>query len=276
MQALENIVNRIINNWSHPQDDTAIKSDLDSLNDVLEGGFRKGQLYVVAGNESIGKTSFIVSLVSDIISSNARNVGVIAMNISAESWVARLFSNVSEVLLECILRGHLLHDDLEKIKRVARLPRFDKVKLWANGYLAIDDLISTCTEWVLNNDVQIIFIDYLQLISLPGINDQELKIYELSKALKGLAEDLDVPVIIEAEVKSKKRISNLKHLRKVGAVENFADVIMFLNKHFKNSIEHTCNEHEKFVSIEKNNHGKLDTIKLRSLLHVQKFLDMKY
>ena len=133
MQAFENIVNRIINNWSHHQDDTAIKSDLDSLNIVLEGDFRKGQLYVVAGKESMGKTSFIVSLVSDIISSNARNVGVIAMNISEESWVARLFSNVSEVLLECILRGRLLQDDLEKIKLVARLPRFDRLNFGRMG-----------------------------------------------------------------------------------------------------------------------------------------------
>ncbi len=152
----------------------------------------------------------------------------------------------------------------------------DKLKLWANGNLTIDELISTCTGWVSNGDVQIIFIDYLQLISLPGINDQELKIFELSKALKGMAKGLDVPVIIEVEVKLKKGISSLKHLRKVGAVENFADVIMFLNKRLKNSIEDTCNEEERFISIEKNNHGNLDNLKLWSLLHVQKFLDMKY
>lgn len=276
MKALENIINRIINIRYHYPDDTAIKSDLDILNNVLGGGFRKGQLYVVAGKESIGKTSFIVSIVADIVSSNTSNVGVIAMNISEESWMARLFSSVSEVHLESILSGRVLHDDLEIIKRVASLPLFDKLKLWANGYLTIDDLISTCTGWVSNDDVQIIFIDYLQLISLPGINDQELKIFELSKALKGMAKDLEVPVIMEVEVKSKKGISNLKHLRKLGAVENFADVIMFLNKRLKNSIENICNEQEIFVSIEKNNHGKLDTIKLRSLLHVQKFLDMKY
>jgi replicative DNA helicase len=276
MQALENIIKRIINNRSHYPNDTAIKSDLDILNNVLEGGFRKGQLYVVAGKESIGKTSFIVSLVADIVSSNTSSVGVIAMNISEEIWMARLFSSVSEVWLESILSGRVLHDDLEIIKRVVSLPRFDKLKLWANGYLTIDDLISTSTEWVLNDDVQIIFIDHLQLISLPGINDQELKIFELSKVLKGMAQVLDVPVIIEVEVKSKKGISNLKQLRKVGAVENFADVIMFLNKRLKDSIEQRCNEQEIFVSIEKNNHGRLDTIKLRSLLHVQKFLDMKY
>jgi replicative DNA helicase len=276
MQALENIIKRIINNRSHYPNDTAIKSDLDILNNVLEGGFRKGQLYVVAGKESIGKTSFIVSLVADIVSSNTSSVGVIAMNISEEIWMARLISSVSEVWLESILSGRVLHDDLEIIKRVVSLPRFDKLKLWANGYLTIDDLISTSTEWVLNDDVQIIFIDHLQLISLPGINDQELKIFELSKVLKGMAQVLDVPVIIEVEVKSKKGISNLKQLRKVGAVENFADVIMFLNKRLKDSIEQRCNEQEIFVSIEKNNHGRLDTIKLRSLLHVQKFLDMKY
>ncbi len=276
MQALENIINRIINIRYHYPDDTAIKSDLDIVNNVLGGGFRKGQLYVVAGKESIGKTSFIVSLVADIINCNTSNVGVIAMNISEESWIARLFSSVSEVWLESILSGHVMYDDLEIIKWVASLPVFDKLKLWANGNLTIDELISTCTGWVSNDDVQIIFIDYLQLISLPGINDQELKIFELSKALKGMAKDLEVTVIIEVEVKSKKGISNLKHLRKLGAVENFADVIMFLNKRFKDSIEQRCNEQEIFVSIEKNNHGKLETIKLRSLLHVQKFLDMKY
>ncbi len=115
MKALENIISRIINIRYHYSGDTAIKSDLDILNNVLGGGFRKGQLYVVAGKESIGKTSFIVSLVADIVSSNASNAGVIAMNISEESWMARLFSSVSEVHLENILSGRVMYDDLEII-----------------------------------------------------------------------------------------------------------------------------------------------------------------
>src|ERR1017187_2204671 len=101
MQALSNIIERIERIKNAQKDPTAIKCDIDILNRLLNGGFSKGNLYVISGKESIGKTSFMVSLISDIIHdrTDSLRVGIIAINTTEERFIARILSNISGVLL---------------------------------------------------------------------------------------------------------------------------------------------------------------------------------
>jgi replicative DNA helicase len=278
MQALENIIERINRNGERDLNSTAIKCDLDILNNVLTGGFCKGNLYVIAGKELVGKTAFMVSLIADMIHAerDSSRVGVIAINVSEERWMARLLSNISEVDINKILRGHLPLEEMEKINKVSRLTEFDKIEICAPGYMTIQEVVATCTQWVSDKDVKIIFIDYLQLISVENETDTRLKIHNISKALKKLSVELDVPIIVTVPLQSNTRVTGLKDLRRLGSVENFADVILFLNTHLKDNEDNKKYKDAMYVSIEKNNTGQLDILRLRPLLHIQKFVEFDY
>ncbi len=279
MQSLLNIIDRIERIKKNDEDPTAIKCDIEILNKILNGGFSKGNLYVVAGKESVGKTSFIVSLISDIIHNrtDSLRVGVITINTSEELFIAKVLSNLTGVMLESILRGKLIEHDKQRLNHFTNTDEFDKIEITAPGYLSIQELIDTCSGWVAEKNVEIIFIDYLQLISIEGIHENDLKLFSLCKALKKLSTDLNIPIIVTVPISVGKKVSDLKDLRKMGAIEPFADVIMFLNKEFYNRdpvIEKS--KQEIILSIPKNNTGLLDNIKSRTALHVQKFVEFDY
>jgi replicative DNA helicase len=276
MQALLNIINRFQGIRGGNENSTAIKSGHEILDRILGGGFSKG-LYVIAGKESIGKTAFIISLISNIIYKrmDSLSVGIISLDLSEQLWIERLLSCLSEVWLEKIARGRLEEHELKRIYHFAQSKEFNKIEIAAPGYMTIHELVDTCNRWVSWQDVQIIFIDYLQLISIENTGNRELKIFTISKVLKKLSIDLNVPVIVTVPLEpGKKSVSNLKELRKIGAIEVFADVIMFLNRSVDNNTqENEKNKQEIHIRISKNNSGALDTIRLRALLHIQKFIE---
>ncbi len=203
-------------------------------------------------------------------------MGIITLNISEERFIARVLSNVSRVLLESILRGKLQEEDRQKLKYAINVDDFNRIELAAPGYMNIDELITICNTWVSEKNVQIIFIDYLHLISVNGMHDNDLKIFTISKALKKLSIDLHIPIIITVPITSNKSFTDLKDLRKIGAIETFADVIIFINSQVHNIDNTEKYNREIILSIQKNNTGLLDNMKVRAALHVQKFVQSDY
>ncbi len=280
MQALTNIINRIEKIRHGVEDPEAIKCDINSLNTILNGGFSNGNLYIVAGKESAGKASFIISVISGIIlrrRTDPFQVGIILLNNSEERWITRILSNISGVLLESILRGKLSQEDRHKIKNVSHLEGFNRIEIAAPGYIHLQDLIDTCSKWVFEKNVRIIFIDYLQLIAIEDMGAKDLKIFTICAAIKKLSVDLDIPVIVTVPIKPRKGLSNLKDLRKIGAIEPFADVIMFLDRLVRNAdAENERPREEILLSVQKNNTGVLDKVRLRAVLDVQKIVEFDY
>ncbi len=185
-------------------------------------------------------------------------VGVIALNISEEHWMSRLLSNISEVPLEQILRGRLEHRYLKKLEATINSPEFDQLELAAGGYMTLDKVVNTCSDWVKNHNVEIIFIDYPQLISMPGVSDDQLKIQTVCQALSTLAQDLEVPIIVSIPLINYQNKTGLHQLRQPGPVEPFADVILFLNDCEEET--HDSNYKKVLLSIAKNNNGQLDNL----------------
>ena len=280
MQALNNIVDRINKIKSGIEDPTALRCDMPNLNKILNGGFCKGNLYVVAGKESTGKASFIISVICDIIHrrrADPLRVGLITLNSSEERWVTRILSNLSGIVLETILRGWLLHAERQKINDMSQMNLFNKLEIATPGYMNLQNLIDTCSKWAFEKDVKIIFIDYLQLIAIENMPDKDLKIFTICKALKKLSTDLAIPIVITVPLKATKSPSSLKDLRKIGAIEPFADVIMFLSRIvYKPNVENDNPEEAMIISIQKNNTGQLDSVRLRAILNVQKIVEFDY
>ena len=140
--------------------------------------------------------------------------------------------------------------------------------------MRLQELIDTCSRWVVEKNARIVFIDYLQLIAIENMHDKDLKIFTICKALKKLSTELDIPIILTVPIKPGKGPSNLKDLRKIGAIEPFADVIMFLDRLVRNPNSENERSREKILlSVQKNNTGQLDKLKLRAVLDVQKIVE---
>src|ERR1019366_5630369 len=130
-------------------------------------------------------------LIADIFysRSDSLRIGIITVNCSEERIIARILSAISGVLLEKIYRGKMEREDRKKISYFSSIEDFERIEISAPGYMDIDTLVSTCIQWVSQKSVGIIFIDYLQLISLKEMANQDLKIFTISKTLKKLSLD---------------------------------------------------------------------------------------
>ena len=215
-------------------------------------------------------------------------VGFFSLEMSSSQLVQRILSAESEIWLEKIARGKLEEHEMKQLYKRG-IERLSKAPIFIDDTAALNifELRAKCRRLKNKHNVGLIIIDYLQLMSGAGENrngNREQEISKISRDLKGLAKELQVPIIalsqLSREVEKRKegnKIPQLSDLRESGAIEQDADMVMFLYRPEYYDI--TANEFgesnkgETYVKIAKHRNGSLDTIKLRALLHIQKFVE---
>src|ERR1700709_2219283 len=207
---------------------------------------------------------------------------------SAGQLVQRILSAESEIWLQKKSRGKMEEHEMKQlyakgIQRLSTAPIF----IDDTAALNIFELRAKCRRLKTKHNVGLIIIDYLQLMSGAGDNrngNREQEISRISRDLKGLAKELQVPIIALSQLsravdsrKEGEKIPQLSDLRESGAIEQDADMVMFLYRPEYYGITANemgeSNKGETHVKIAKHRNGSLDTIKLRALLHIQKFTE---
>jgi replicative DNA helicase len=201
--------------------------------------------------------------------------------------VQRILSAESEIWLEKISRGKMEEHEMQQlykkgIQRLANAPIF----IDDTAALNIFELRAKCRRLKNKHNVGIVIIDYLQLMSGTGDNrsNREQEISTISRNLKGLSKELQIPIIalsqLSREVEKRKegnKIPQLSDLRESGAIEQDADMVMFLYRPEYYDITTNefgeSNKGETHVRIAKHRNGSLENIKLKALLHIQKFVE---
>jgi replicative DNA helicase len=202
--------------------------------------------------------------------------------------VQRILSAESEIWLEKISRGRLEDHEMAQLnkKGIERLLSAP-IHIDDSAALNIFELRAKCRRLKNKHDVGLIIIDYLQLMSGTGENrnaNREQEISRISRDLKSLAKELNVPIIalsqLSREVEKRKegnKIPQLSDLRESGAIEQDADLVMFLYRPEYNDINtDEFGESTKGltqIKIAKHRNGQLDTFNLTALLHIQKFVE---
>ncbi|MEO5647378.1 MAG: DnaB-like helicase C-terminal domain-containing protein, partial [Chitinophagaceae bacterium] len=207
---------------------------------------------------------------------------------SSSQLVQRILSAESEIWLEKISRGKLEEHEMKQLyaKGIQRLSTAP-IYIDDTAALNIFELRAKCRRLKNKHNIGLIVIDYLQLMSGTGDSkgsNREQEISRISRDLKGLAKELQVPIIalsqLSREVEKRKegnKMPQLSDLRESGAIEQDADMVMFLYRPEYYDI--TANEFgesnkgETHVRIAKHRNGSLETIKLKALLHIQKFVE---
>lgn len=204
--------------------------------DRATGGWQKSDLIILAARPAMGKTAFTLALARNASVDHKKPVAVFSLEMSNAQLVQRLISMETQIPAEKIRRGTL--EDYEYQILTSKIDGLKNSSIFIDDTPAINvfELRSKCRRLKQQHDIQMVVIDYLQLMSGSAENkgNREQEISQISRALKGLAKELEIPIIalsqlsraVETRGGDKKPI--LSDLRESGAIEQDADIVIFL------------------------------------------------
>ena len=248
--------------------------------DYRMSGLQPSDLILVAARPSMGKTAFVLNIAQYTAFHSDLATAIFSLEMSKEQLVNRLFSLESRVDAQMLRNGNLSDTDWEKLIEGAGTIGRSKLIIDDTPGISISELRSKCRKYKLEHNIQLIIIDYLQLMSGNGRNDsRQQEISEISRALKALARELHVPVIALSQLSRavEQRPDHrpmLSDLRESGAIEQDADVVMFIYRDdYYNKDTDKKNIAEIIIAKQRN--GPIGTINLVWLPQYTKFANMQ-
>ncbi len=256
--------------------------------DKLTSGWQKTDLIILAARPAVGKTAFCLNLAlnASMHSPKPYPVAVFSLEMGAGQLVKRLLAAVTEVSMESLTKGNM--QEHEFVQMTQRMNKLATAPIYLDDQAALNifELRAKARRLKQKHDIQMIVIDYLQLMqgSIERGGNREQEISKISRDLKSLAKELEVPIIalsqLNRSVESRKesKVPQLSDLRESGAIEQDADIVMFLYRPeyygINNDEMGQAIEGETHLHIAKHRNGSTDTVKVRFIKEYQKFVDM--
>lgn len=248
--------------------------------DYKMSGLQPSDFILVAARPSMGKTAFVLNIAQYVAFHEDMATAVFSLEMSKEQLVNRLFSLESRVDAQVLRSGNLADTDWEKLIEGAGVIGNSHLIIDDTPGISISELRSKCRKFKLEHDLKLIIIDYLQLMSGNGRSEsRQQEISEISRSLKGLARELNVPVIALSQLSRavEQRPDHrpmLSDLRESGAIEQDADVVMFIYRDdYYNKDTDLKNIAEIIIAKQRN--GPIGTINLVWLPQYTKFANME-
>lgn len=258
--------------------------------DEITSGWQPSDLVIIAARPGMGKTAFVMSMAKNIAIKFGQGVAIFSLEMSSVQLITRMISSETNLPSEKLRRGNLLAHEWEqlnvKVKDLSNAPIF----IDDTPSLSIFDLRAKARRLVSQHDIKIIIIDYLQLMT-SGTNskagNREQEISTISRNLKALAKELEVPVIalsqlsraVETRGGSKRPL--LSDLRESGAIEQDADIVSFIFRpeyykltEWDDEERSNCEGQAEFI-IAKHRNGGLDNVRLKFTGHLAQFSDLE-
>ena len=241
---------------------TGIPSGFPDL-DNLTSGFQNSEFVVIGARPSVGKTALALTMAANISVQQRKPVGFFTLEMSAVALMQRLLAAEARLDSNRIRSGMLRPSDFHKITDAAGRLYDAPLFIEDSPNLKLLDLRAQARRMKSNHSIEIVFIDYLTLISSEN---QELprheQIAEISRSLKALARELDVPVLALSQVRreTEGKLPTLADLRESGSIEQDADVVMFL--HRERGTDENLNERETDLIVAKQRNGPVGKLNL--------------
>lgn len=204
--------------------------------DNLTSGFQPGELSIVAARPSMGKTAFVLNIATHA-AVEGFGVAVFSLEMSKESLVQRMLTAEARVDSSLVRRGMLRDFDFTKLARSAGVLQSCPVWIDDTPALTLLEMRSKARRLKADADIRLVVVDYLQLMRSPEYADNKVQeISDISRSLKGLAKELSIPVIAlsqlsrASEQRGGDRKPILSDLRDSGAIEQDADLVMFIHR----------------------------------------------
>ena len=208
--------------------------------DKITSGWQSPDLVIIAARPAMGKTAFVLSMAKNMAIDREIPTAVFSLEMSNVQLVNRLIMNVCELEGDKIKTGKMSKEDTKRLNTKINIMKGKPLYLDDTPSLSIFELRSKARKLVREHDVKIIIIDYLQLMNAQGTSfgSREQEVSIISRGLKGLAKELDIPIIalsqlnrgVEARQGVEGKTPQLSDLRESGAIEQDADLVCFIHR----------------------------------------------
>ncbi len=260
---------------------TGIPTGFNSL-DYKLSGLQPSDMILVAARPSMGKTAFVLNIAQHVTLKENLATAIFSLEMSKEQLVNRLFALQAPMDAQVLRNGNLADNDWSKLMDAAGQIAASPLIIDDTPGISISELRSKCRKYKLEHDLKLVIIDYLQLMSGNGRSDsRQQEISDISRSLKQLARELSVPVIALSQLSRQveqrpEHRPMLSDLRESGAIEQDADVVMFIYRddyYNKDSEKKGIAE----IIIAKQRNGPIGTVELAWLPEFTRFEDpIKY
>ena len=243
--------------------------------DRLTAGFQRADLVILAARPSMGKTALALNIVQHAAIEHNTGVAFFSLEMSKDALVQRLLCSEGLVDAQRLRRGQLRDDDYPKLARAAGL--LGTAPIWIDDSAALTPLgmRSKARRLKAEHDISLVIVDYLQLMQGPGdVENRQQEISYISRSLKALAKELDVPVVAISQLSrapeqrgGEHRRPQLSDLRESGAIEQDADVVCFIYRQefYDGPVDPKTNESIEGIAeviVGKQRNGPTGTVKL--------------
>ena len=258
--------------------------------DKVTAGWQPSDLIILAARPAMGKTAFVLSMARNITVQHNVPVAVFSLEMSGVQLITRLIASESGISAEKLRKGTLEDHEWEQLN--AKVKGLEKAPLYIDDTpaLSIFDLRAKCRRLKSQYDIQLIIIDYLQLMTAGGDSksggNREQEISTISRSLKSIAKELNVPVIAlsqlsrEVEKRGGSKRPQLSDLRESGAIEQDADLVSFIYRPeyygfptWDDDEQRSCMG-EAEIMIAKHRNGSVENVRLKFQKELAKFSDL--
>lgn len=255
----------------NPNTQKGLRSGYYKLDKLFNGGFQKGGLFLLAARPGVGKTSLAMNMVTNAALDSNAVVAVFSLEMTKVELAQRALCSVATVEMKKALNGELSADDWTALWASRKKLKESKIYVSDTSGVTYSNIISECRKIKREKGLDLVMIDYLQLMAAENSKSQqnrEQEVANITKNLKNAAKDLDVPILLLSQLSRgpEQRTDHrpmLADLRESGAIEQDADAVMFIY----NPDKYTNDETKKLGMVElivaKNRHGETQTVNLK-------------
>jgi replicative DNA helicase len=204
--------------------------------DEMTSGFQPSDLIIVAARPSMGKTAFTLNIAQHVAITERKSVAFFSLEMSKDSLVQRMLTSEARIDAQTLRKGRLRDDDFPRLARAAGILSHAPVFIDDTPGITVLEMRSKARRLKADHGLDMIIVDYLQLMTGPSAENRQQEVSQISRGLKALAKELTVPVVALSQLSravdqrsgAEKGRPVLSDLRESGAIEQDADLIMFL------------------------------------------------
>ena len=290
-ELVHKVLNQIDNARKHDGSFSGVPSGFIDL-DKLTGGWQRSDLIIIAGRPGMGKTAFVLSMARNMAVDSQKPVAVFSLEMTADQLVSRLIASESELSASALRRGQLQNFEWEQL--TSRIAPLIKAPIYIDDTpaLSLFELRAKCRRLKAQYDIEMVVVDYIQLMTVGGDRkgggvNREQEISAISRSLKSLAKELNIPVIAlsqlnrSVETRSSTQGSKkpqLSDLRESGAIEQDADLVLFIYRpeYYKITEDEQGNstEGKAQIIVAKHRNGATDEFWLQFISKFARFQDL--
>lgn len=247
--------------------------------DELTGGFQKSEMIILAARPSMGKTSMLLNFCEHMGIVERVPVAIFSLEMSADLLAQRLLSSYARFDLKQMRRGMISAEDWTRLQQAASDMAQAPIYIDDSPELTVMQMRAKCRRMKSAYDIKAVFIDYLQLLSYSGRADsRQVQVSEMSRGLKALARELDVPVVVAAQLNRgpadrPTHTPRMSDLRESGSIEQDADVITLLHNedyYHRGEVDYV-NTHVTQLIVAKQRNGPTGIVNLTFVPHCTRF-----